>query len=336
MRKNAILKTTKYVPKHCVFTEDIRSSVGIDNKRYKAVNIHKVHVAIEEDAYDMALKCAKQLFEEFPIDKRSIKYVVYASAVNEYIIADYAMKLCRDLQLANAETMCISQFCCGALVGLEYLDNQLKRSLDNHYGLLITSECFHDVGINRWMAASTLYYGDGASAALIGRASEGLIIEGGYGVTDGRFNDLWKIPVGGLKSNYIDSDEIKKAFKYEFNQNMGEKINTATLFKIMSKGSKKVVHDLLKKYGLTINDINHFIMYNPGEFMQRYLVKSIGIESSKALLETASDYGHMGSTDIIFNLDYLLDKREVKMGEKILIFSMEAGLSFRSLLIQKS
>lgn len=335
MNDIAILATTRYVPETYSMTKEIYINVGIDEDKYKAINIQKVHIADNENAYDMALKCAKKLLEKSNIDKKNIRYIVYASAVNEYIIADYSMKLCRELGLWNAETVNINQFCNSAIVAIEYLYHQLKFLPQEHYGLMVTSECFHDIGINRWTAANTLYYGDGASAALLGKSRDSFAIRDSNDVTVGKYNEMWKMPIGGLKSKFSNVEAIKKAFNYEFGRSEENIVNPMVLFKLMGDSSKKVVFDMLSRNKLNIDDINHFVMYNSGEFMQNFLIKSLKVERNKVLTETAKEYGHIGSSDIIFNLDYLLEQDRVNVDDNIVLFSMESGLNFRCILLKR-
>lgn len=335
MNEITILATNRYVPETYSVTKEIYKSVGIDEDRYKAINIQKVHIADNENAYDMALKCAKKLLDKSNIDKNNIRYIVYASAVNEYIIADYSMKLCRELGLWNAQTVNINQFCNSAIVALEYLNYQLKLLPEEQYGLMITSECFHDIGINRWTAANTLYYGDGASAALLGKSTDGLAIRDCNDFTVGKYNEMWKMPIGGLKSKFSTIEAIKKAFNYEFGKSEENIVNPMVLFKLMGDSSKKVVLDMLSRNGLNIGDIDHLVMYNPGEFMQNFLLKTLKVGRNKVLTETAKEYGHMGSSDIIFNLNYLLEQNKVNVGDNIVLFSMESGLNFRCVLLKR-
>lgn len=335
MNDIAILATTRYVPETYSLTKEVYKKVGIDEEKYKAINIEKVHIADNENAYDMALKCAKKILEKTGIDIKKIRYIVYASAVNEYIIADYSMKLCRELGLWNAETVNINQFCNSAIVAIEYLYHQLKLLPQDQYGLMVTSECFHDIGINRWTAASTLYYGDGASAAILGKSIDGLVIKDSNDVTVGKYNEMWKMPIGGLKSKFSNVEALKKAFNYEFGKSEENIVNPMVLFKLMGDSSKKVVIDMLNRNGLCIDDINHFVMYNPGEFMQNFLIKALKVEHKRVLTETAKEYGHMGSSDIIFNLDYLLKQDRVDVNDNLVLFSMESGLNFRCILLKR-
>ncbi|GAU79281.1 3-oxoacyl-ACP synthase III family protein [Fusibacter sp. 3D3] len=338
MKAVSIVSTGRYVPKDVEYTKDFAINEGLSQKNIDELGIDKVHAAKREEPTDMAIKAAKIAIEKANILPKDIDIITYSSTMSDYLRWSDAAKVAHELGATNAYAFRIEQFCCGGMAGLDFAYSKLKSDPDINAVLVVCSDKYEKPIINRWTSASANFYGDGASACVVMRSDRGFEIKGTHALTDGSFNHLWKIPVGGLKSpataedvrlNRFCSDSRKTASEY-----LSDSGKRDDLFNIIGLNNKRVMIELLNRLNLDKSELDYMVLYNIGKEIMLKIINIIGMDVSKTSQYIAKDYGHMGPTDILFNLDLMTQDQKFEVGHKIMLFSAGAGFSWSSALLE--
>lgn len=338
MKPVSIVSTGRYVPKDVEYTRDFALNEGLSQKNIDELAMDKVHVAKHEEPTDMAIKAANIAIEKAGVKPQEIDVIVYSSTMSDYLRWSDAAKVAHELGAINAYAFRIEQFCCGGMAGIDFAYSKLKADEDIKVVLVVCADKFEKPIINRWTSASANYYGDGASACIVTRSEYGFEVKGTHAVTDGSFNHLWKIPVGGLKSpataediraNRFCSDSRKTASEY-----LSDSGKRDALFNILGLNNKRVMMDLLSRLNMDKSELDYMVLYNIGKEIMLKIIDIIGIDVNKTSQYIAKDYGHIGPTDIVFNLDLMTEEHKFKPGNKIMLFSAGAGFSWSSALLE--
>ena len=334
----SIVSTGRYAPDTVIYTKDVIESEKIPMKTVEELAIDKVHVAIDEEASDMAIKASNRAINKAGIDPSQIDVVVYSNTMPDYLRWSDAARIAHEIGAVNAYAFRIEQFCCGGMAGLDFAYSKLKADPDTKTVLVVCSDKFSKPLINRWTSASANYYGDGASACIVQRSEKGFEIKGTHAKTDGSFNHLWKMPVGGLKvpatadhirDNLFNSNSRASAAEY-----LNDESKRDELFTMLGKNNKLIMTELLDRLKVDQKDLSHMVLYNIGRDIMTKIIDIIGMDYDQTSMDLAKDYGHMGPTDIVFNLDVMLEENRFNNGDKIILFSAGAGFSWSSALLE--
>ncbi|HEY3500087.1 MAG TPA: 3-oxoacyl-[acyl-carrier-protein] synthase III C-terminal domain-containing protein, partial [Polyangiaceae bacterium] len=82
----------------------------------------------------------------------------------------------------------------------------------------------------------------------------------------------------------------------------------------------------LQSLGWTPQEVAHFIFHQPSEMMVRKLLEDVSTDVKKGVY-THSRYGNTASAAVGVTYNHLLEEREVKAGDKIVLGSAAAGFS---------
>ncbi len=168
----SIVSTGRYVPDNVIYTKDVIESQNIPLKTVKELAIDKVHVAVDEEASDMAIKASILAIKKAGINPKDIDVVVYSNTIPDYLRWSDAARIANEIGATNAYAFRIEQFCCGGMAGLDFAYSKLKADPDMETVLVVCSDKFSMPIINRWTSASANYYGDGASACIVKKVKD--------------------------------------------------------------------------------------------------------------------------------------------------------------------
>jgi 3-oxoacyl-[acyl-carrier-protein] synthase-3 len=82
----------------------------------------------------------------------------------------------------------------------------------------------------------------------------------------------------------------------------------------------------LDALGWCPNDVAHYVFHQPSEKMIRKLLEDVNTDPARGVY-THSLYGNTASAAVAVTLDHLLQEREVKPGDKLVLGSAAAGFS---------
>jgi hypothetical protein len=148
----------------------------------------------------------------------------------------------------------------------------------------------------------SVFVGDGQGLMLISGGPGPLEIIDGLGKTDGRIDSI---------NSFMDSK----------NQQM-----------IVEVGAS-LIHELLRKHGLSFDDVPFLVPLNTTPFVWQYYAKRLGISVKKVFFENMGKGGHLGDVDLIRNLSDISSKQEFPNGY-LVVYGVATGTSWNALLLK--
>jgi len=205
----------------------------------------------------------------------------------------------RKMEMANAIVFNVEQECTGSFTAIN-----IAKLLVEHGSagkVLILSSNYFERNQKRLMGGS-VFVGDGQGLMLISGGPGPLEIIDGLGKTDGRIDSI---------NSFMDSK----------NQQM-----------IVEVGAS-LIHELLRKHGLSFDDVPFLVPLNTTPFVWQYYAKRLGISVKKVFFENMGKGGHLGDVDLIRNLSDISSKQEFPNGY-LVVYGVATGTSWNALLLK--
>lgn len=335
-----IASTASYSPKKVIRVDDIKEKYGFSSEFCEAVGYEQLNVSENEYPTDMAIKAAKKAIEKANIDPEEIDLILYSyGAFPEYFFwAEYA-KIQHELGAKNAAVLRIDQACNAQIISLEYACAKIKLNpyIDNV--LIVSADVFQEPIVDRWTTSKGVFFGDGASAAIIKRGIMSNRVVGISNLTDGELNHLWKVPVGGtvkpleidhIRQKLFRIDITRFALEYYLKNEEERKVVASRIINTNSRTLNQLLSKIKKKKG----QIDKMVTYNVGKYIVKNICEAMEINIDRTSWDIGKIHGHMGPTDIFFNLDKMLNEGAINSGELVILFSAGSGFSTSSAAIE--
>ncbi|MFC4761180.1 beta-ketoacyl-ACP synthase III [Fructobacillus durionis] len=315
-----ILASGHYVPKDIVTNDDLAKVVDTSDEWIVAhTGIESRHVSLQgENTSDLATKAAEQALERAGVAADEIGFIIVTTFTPDGLAPSTAALVQRNLGASQAWGYDLSTACAGFVFGLSTAD-KFMRTGDYQYGLVISAE------VNSKMMdfkdrTSTVFFGDGAGAVLLGKAERDFIqaeemhTRGDAEVVhSGRIAPLTKLSA----DNYPKIDAFAQVGRSVYNE-----VTTLIPGHIQS---------ILEKEGLTVDDVDYFVLHQANLRMIEKVAEILGQPMTK-FVTNVQHYGNSSSAGIAMAFDQLNQKNDLT-GKKVLLTGFGAGFTYGSLLL---
>ena len=252
----------------------------------------------------------------------SIDIIIVATTSPDRIMPSTACSVQSVLGCINASAFDISAACSGFLYSSIIANSLLKCGKK---ALVIGSEVLSR--IIDWTDRNTcILFGDGAGAAVleITTNDESGIISTYFG-SDGN---------KGLKALNANQFSISTPFS---NSNLERKqfieMDGREVFRFAISIIPKVIKELLKKSGESIENIKYIIPHQANSRIIDDAAKKLNLNRDKFLINL-EHYGNTSAASIPIVLSESIEKGLIKKGDKIILVAFGGGLTWSGLLIQ--
>ena len=301
-----IIATGHYAPERIVTNDDLSKMVDTTDEWITTrTGMKKRHFCGEKDSnVTLAVAAATRAIAQTDIDVNEIGVVVVATFSGDYLVPSAACLLQKELELSD-DIICfdLNAACSGFVFGLETIRGLLMQS-EKKYGLLVGSECISR-HLDMTDRSSCILFGDGAGAAVIE-------------LDDSR-------AYTSLFGCHGDLDVINCTNK------AGERslvhMEGQATYKFAVSTVPKLIESVVKKAGLTLDDIDVFICHQANARIIQSIAKRLG-EPEEKFPMNLQKYGNMSSASIPVLLDELNQSGQLKRGEKLILSGFGAGLTY--------
>jgi hypothetical protein len=204
------------------------------------------------------------------------------------------------MDMANAIVFNVEQECTGSFTAVT-----IAKLLVEHGGagkVLILSSNYFEPTEKRLMGGS-VFIGDGQGLMLISGGSGLFEIIDDAGKTDGRIDSV---------NSFLEPENQQK---------------------VIDVGSS-LVQELLRKHGLSFDDVAVLVPLNTTTFVWRPYTKQLGISMKKVFTENMRGKGgHLGDVDLIRNLKDISSKQEFP-NSYLVAYGVATGTSWTALLLK--
>ena len=304
-----IIGMGKYVPEKAIANKDfekvldtsdewIRSRTGIENR----------FIAENEETSDLAYKAAVQAIENAGITPDQIGLIVVATVTQDQNFPSVACQIQERLGISGCGAMDVSAACSGFIYGTA-IAKQFIESNNYEYVLVVGVEKLSK--IVDWDDRNTaVLFGDGASAAVLGKVSEGrgiLAFELGADGTGGKH--LYLNPENHIAMNG------REVFKFAVRQ-MGES-----------------AVNVLEKAGLTKEDVDYLVPHQANIRIMEAARERLDLPEEK-MSKTIQKYGNTSAASIGISIVEDLESGKIKDDDIGGLVGFGGGLTWGALALK--
>jgi 3-oxoacyl-[acyl-carrier-protein] synthase-3 len=94
------------------------------------------------------------------------------------------------------------------------------------------------------------------------------------------------------------------------------------------------VNGLLDQAGLKVSDVSRFVFPNIGLGLLTEVIEPFGIDVSQTAWELGRTTGHMGASDPMVGLAYLLEQGQLSVGERVMLMGIGYGWYWSGVLVE--
>ena len=318
--------TGSFVPEKIVTNFDLEKTVDTtDEWIYAKTGIHERRIAAPNIATsDLAVEAAKEALKNAKIDPTDLDMIILATSSPDMIQPPTACMVQERIGAFNAGAFDINAVCAGFIYALSLGSDLMKGNSSYQNILVIAAETYSK--LLDWTDRKTcVFFGDGASAVVLGRTSSKLKILNSYLKADGRGWDVIKFPAGGTR--YPATYETVKNKMHKFQMN-GRKV-----WDFAVKAFEDAVKQGLQKCHLTVKDIDFLICHQANAILIKTCMNNMGIPMEKTHL-TVEKYGNTSSASVGITLDEAIKMGKIKKGNIVVLVGFGGGLSWGSVIMK--
>jgi 3-oxoacyl-[acyl-carrier-protein] synthase-3 len=287
-----------------------------------------------ETASDLGVAAGQRLFASGACAPEEIDFLLFCTQSPDYFTPTSACVMQDRLGLkTSCGAIDFNQGCSGYVYGLALAKSLIEAGTASKV-LLITADTYTKF-INRRDRSIRTLFGDGAAATLvtsIEAESEmiGPLVLG----TDGRGANEIIVPAGGLRCRPTAENAIEKeddAGNWRSAQNLY--MNGADVFSFALRTVPPAVEQLLQKSGLTLDQVDFFVLHQANKFILERLRGKMKIPPEKFWIDM-ENCGNTVSSTIPIALESALEQQRVKTGDRVALVGFGVGYSWGAAMIE--
>jgi len=297
------------------------------DKISKITGIYNRHIAAtDEFASDMAVKVAKQLFDENAIDPATIDFVILCTQNPDYFLPSTACIIQDSLNIpTSAGALDINLGSSGYIYGLGLAKGLIYAGIARNI-LFLTADTYSKF-IHPADKSDRTIFGDAATATIVS-ADPGVaeILDFDFG-TDGKGAENLILKRGGMRYPHTDNEEV---IFDEYGNARNENylfMNGTEIFNFTSQNVPGLVANVLAKNKYSLEDVDLFIFHQANKFMLTHLRKKIKIPDEKFYVDM-EDCGNTVCSTIPIALQRAMSKTNLGKGSKVLLAGFGVGYSW--------
>jgi 3-oxoacyl-[acyl-carrier-protein] synthase-3 len=326
MQRVGILGTGSYLPEHEVTNAALAARVTDTTPEWisrKTLIGARRFAAPDEATSDLATKAAVAALARAGIAADRVDYLIVSTSTGDSPQPPTASLVQYAIGAHRAAAFDINAVCAGFVFGLA-LANSLVAGQPGAVVLVVAADVYSRI-LDFDDRRTAILFGDGAGAAVVGA------VPAPYGVVDvelvtrGDAHDLIHVKAGGSRlpasaRTVADGDHFFR-------------MNGRGVRDFVMAGVPPVLADLLKRAGVTAEDVDHFVPHQANGVMVGELVEAAGLAGARTHL-VLDRYGNTGSASVAVALDTAARAGDLRDGELVLLAGFGGGMSVGAALLR--
>ena len=320
----AITAIGGYVPEDVLTNEMLEKMVDTNDEWiYTRTGIKERRILKDPDKGSsfLGIEAAKNLIHKTGLDPKEIDLVILATATPDMPVALTGPYVASQIGAVNAfafdlQAAC-SSFLFGVSVAAKYIESGRYKKV-----LLVGADKMSSI-IDYTDRATCIIFGDGGGAALFEPNYEGLGVQDELLKSDGVGRNYLYIKAGGsLCPTTAETVANKDHFVFQ---------DGKTVFKYAVTGMADVAEELIKRNGLTSNDVQWLTPHQANKRIIDATAERMGLPAEKVMLNIYK-YGNTTSATIILALnDY---ENQLKKGDNIVLAAFGGGFTWGAIYLK--
>lgn len=316
-----IIGTGSYLPEKVITNDYLSTIVDTSDEWIKSrTGIKQRHVVSgEETSAFMAAKAGERALADAGYKPEDIDLIIVATCTADTLVPSTACDIQGRLGAVNAACFDMNCACSGFVYALSTADSFFQTGTFRN-ALIVGVESLSRI-VN-WKDRSTcVLFADGAGAAVVEAASEGLM--------------TMDLGSDGSKSSalYVKNRENNNPF------DPGEKpmdylyMDGAAVFKFAVRVVPKSIERCLEKAGLSVDDIDYFILHQSNIRINQDIAKKLNVPIEK-FPSNIDRCGNTSGASIPILLDESRKNGLLKAGDVVVLSGFGAGLTWASAVVK--
>ena len=320
-----VIGVGEYIPRKLVTNEQVEAWTQIPAQTIVAKTgiVTRYVVEDHETASGISATATRQAIEMAGIKPEQIGLIVGCTFSGDYIYPAMACKVQELIGARNAGAFDLLANCTGFQIGLSVVADCMRSDSGIAYGLVVGTAV--QSRFIRWSDPESIYFGDGAGAAVLGR------VPPGYGVlstdvfTNGKVFDSVRLRGGG--SSYpLRPENIHDGLQYY-------EINGLEVWKQVVQYQPKVIRRALEKIGKNSEDVDFFIFHQANLRLIEYLMGKMKQPMNKTYTNVA-EIGNTADASLAITLCQAVKAGLIQRGYLVVISGVGAGFTFGATVIR--
>lgn len=275
-----------------------------------------------ESAYDMAMSAINNLKLQ-GVDLSEVDGIIVPTTTKEYIFPSTAGLIQNALNLKNCFTFDLSAACSGYIYSLNTATSLIESGMCKNVLLVAVEKITKDV--NYEDRGTAILFGDSASVALISaREDDGRGILAMHMKTEVR-EDIISLKASG--SAFPITPERMDNHEHQIYMEGSE------VFKIAVTEFANSMNEVLKKAGITMDQVSFFVPHQANMRIIQYVAKKANFPMEKIGL-VLQKYGNTSASSIGLGLTESYHEGKIKKDDYVLLTAFGGGLTWGSTLMR--
>jgi 3-oxoacyl-[acyl-carrier-protein] synthase-3 len=279
--------------------------------------------APHETTSTLSAQASRLALEKAGIKATDLDLIICSTISPDMPLPSTASLIQRELGAHGCCAFDLAAACSGFLFGMTVAE-QFIRTGASKYVLVIGAEL-----LSRYLdykdRATCVIFGDGVAAAVFGPVEPPSGILAHELHTEGQYADHLFIPAGGtaMPASCRTVEDGSHFIKMRGNE----------LFKVAVRSLEDVSRQVLKRAGLTTEDIDIFIPHQANQRITEAVRERLGLSSEK-VYSNISRIGNTSSASIPICLDECVTNGRLKKGDLVLMSAFGAGVTWGAVLMR--
>ncbi|MFY3791498.1 beta-ketoacyl-ACP synthase III [Ureibacillus sp. MALMAid1270] len=304
-----IIGLGKYVPEKVVTNIDLEKILDTNDEWIRTrTGIQERRIAEGEETSDLAYKAALKALENAQISPSQIGLILVATVTPDQAFPTVSCQIQERLDATNAAAMDVSAACSGFIYALATA-KQFVESGTYDYVLIVGAEKLSKV--TDWQDRNTaVLFGDGATAAVIGKVSEG------RGILS------FELGADGTGGKHLFLDEQQHIA-----------MNGREVFKFAVRQMGESAVSVIEKAGLTKEDVDFLVPHQANIRIMEASRERLDLPEEK-LSKQIHKYGNTSSASIGIALTDELEDGKIKDDDIVVLVGFGGGLTWGAAVIK--
>jgi 3-oxoacyl-[acyl-carrier-protein] synthase III len=274
------------------------------------MGVNNVYVGDRAKEHDIFSTLLEKYFENTFTFPDEIGYIIYTRgnsvavgdpwSLTDHFCINVPYYLQEKFSLVNAQIFNVEQECSSSLIAIKIAKSLMSEDKDKRI-LLLSGNYFENP--DKRIMGGSIIVSDGVGILEVSESYAGLEI---------------------LDFISISSGKISMVKDLAHSKNVIEVFTTGS----------KLIHALLKKNNLRIEDVAYIIPQNLSRHSWNLYCKILPFSKDRVFLDNVTDGGHMGDVDIIRNIAGVIQKGLLKKGDNVIVYGLGTGTSWNALLLR--
>jgi len=320
-----IIGLGSYVPERVLTNFDLEKMVDTtDEWIVSHTGMRERRIAAPEQATsDLVLAAAQAALADAALDPTELDLILVATVTPDMFFPSVSSLVQGALGATKAGAFDVLIGCTGFVYALSAATAYIESGLMRHV-LVAGADTLSRI-VNWDDRATCVLFGDGAGAVVVGPAEAGNGVLGFELWSDGTASPYLKVPAGGSRWP-VDERALREKANLLYME--GHEV-----FKMAVRGCPDVAEAVMKKVGVTHDDINWAIFHQANRRIIEAAAKRLDIPDERVVCDVEK-YANTSAATIPIALDELYKDGQLSTGDLILIAGFGAGFSLASGLLK--